>query len=246
MFKPEVAVFDGHAVLGRGLDERVEINHPVELLDIMDRTGIEQALVYHRNAVTRDTVTGNEQMMALVEGHARLTPQHIVNMALDDQNKFSRDNTITSVRVFPKSHHYPFTLPVVEKWLAWLQESGIALWISADEIEVHDLYQTAKAYPEVNLVLSGMDYTHFASIWSLIPRMPNLYIELSRLETMNGVQMMVERAGAPRLIFGSYFPDFDPAAYLSYLHQCQLPDDELKSICHGNLARLLALVQRSS
>jgi uncharacterized protein len=245
MFKPEVTVFDGHAVLGRSLDESMDIKTPVELLEIMDRTGIERALVYHRNAVMYNTLVGNDEMMALVDGHARLTPQHIFNMSIDPLDKISQNDTITSVRVFPKSHHYPITLPVVGKWLVWLQKAGIALWISAEEIEVRDLYQMAKSYPDINLVLSNMDYNHFASIWSLLPRIPNLHMELSRQETLNGVQMMVERAGARRLIFGSYFPDFDPAAYLSYLHQCRLPDDELQSICHGNLTRLLTLAQRS-
>lgn len=239
MLNPDVAVFDGHAVLGKRPDDQFDLNHPKDLLESMDKIGIERALVYHRDAVAEDTIRGNDQMMSLVDGHPRLVPQHIVNMAADNLDHFTEDECVRAVRAFPKSHGYSFSTDVVEAWFRWLEATGIALWISADEVEIRDLFQCAKAFPTVDLVLSGMQNRHFAAVWAIIQRLPNLYIELSRLDNSSGVRMMIERTGASRLIFGSYYPDLDPAAYLAYLYQCRIPDDELQAICHGNLSRLL-------
>lgn len=239
MFKPSVPVIDGHAVLGRRHDARVSFDTPEDLIAVMDRNGIDRAVVYHRYAVEYDTVAGNAQLMDSIGDYPRLIPQWIANMASDEIGRFRQDVRIRSVRVCPKNHQYPFVPYVAGPWLEWLRDAGLALWVSADEIDSRDLYQTASAFPSVRFVLSAVHYGHFAFVWPLCAALSNLYIELSRLDIMDGARMFADRAGVHRLTFGSFYPELDPGPYLYYLHRCGFDREALKAICHDNLVGLL-------
>ena len=243
MFQPSVPVFDGHAALGRQHDARVSEDTPDGLLRVMARTGIERALVYHRYAVEYDTSLGNRQILEAVAGDEALVPQFISNMSSDSLEDFSqgvRANRIRSIRICPKRHMYPFTAWVAGDWLEWMVSERIGLWVSMDEVEVRDLYDTLKDFPSLRVVLSGVHYAHFAGIWPLVRVLPNTFVELSRLDIMDGVTLFVNRIGHERLIFGSHFPDLDPEPYLFYIHRCRLEDTALQAICHDNLMTLLS------
>ncbi|MBM3262786.1 MAG: amidohydrolase family protein [candidate division Zixibacteria bacterium] len=238
MFKPSVPVIDGHAVLGRRHDRRVAFDTPGDLIAVMDRNGIERALVYHRYAVEYDTQAGNAELESLVSGYPRLIAQRIVNMASDDRARFYQSGS-RSLRVFPKSHLYPFVPWVVGPWMDWIRETGKSLWVSVDEVDPRDLYETAHTFPTVPFVLSAVHYGHFAFVWPLIAALPNLYIELSRLDIMVGVRMFVKRIGPGRLLFGSFYPELDPGPYLFYLHRTGLDDDALRAICRDTVLTLV-------
>lgn len=242
MFQPTVPVFDGHAALGRRHDQRVTEDTPDGLLRTMANAGISQALVYHRYAVEYDTALGNRLLLECIEKRPALVPQFVVNMPSDPLPEFIRRTRavgVRSLRVCPKRHLYPFTRWVAGEWLDWMASDGIGLWLPLDEVDVRDVYDTVSAYPSLRVVLSGVHYSHFAALWPLVRALPNTFVELSRFDIMEGVNLLINRIGHERLIFGSHFPDLDPAPYLFYLHRCALDETMLRAICHDNLAGLL-------
>lgn len=244
MFQPSVPVFDGHAALGRRHDQRVAADTPDALLRTMADAGIGRALVYHRYAVEYDTDLGNRQLLECIEGRPALVPQFVVNMPSDAVQSFvtrTRAAGVRSIRACPKTHLYPLTRWAVGEWLDWMASDGIGLWLPLDEVDVRDVYDTVSAYPSLHVVLSGVHYSHFASLWPLVRALPNTFVEVSRFDIMDGVTMLIERIGHERVIFGSHFPDLDPEPYLFYLHRCGLDEPALRAICHDNLAGLLGV-----
>ena len=83
MFKPEVPVFDGNAVLGRRHNGRSRAAEREELLAAMDRSGIGKALVHTPYAVTYDTKVGNSHVLELIGDEKRLVAQFVVNFTGD-------------------------------------------------------------------------------------------------------------------------------------------------------------------
>lgn len=242
MFKPEVPVFDGNAVLGRRHDQRLRSEGREGMIAAMDRAGIDRALVYTPYAVTYDTQVGNRHIIELIGDEARLVAQFIVNFATDTVEPFAKTMEgigVRSLRAFPKTHLYPLTRWVMGEWGDYMAEAGIGLWVSANEVDPRDLHDVASAYRRLRVVLTDVHYTHHGVLQPLLKTLPNLHIDLSRYDVPNAVERLVARMGPDRLLYGSAFPDLDPIPYLFYLHRCGFDRNTLQAICYDNLARLL-------
>ncbi len=215
---------------------------PEGLLMVMERLGIDKALVYNPYGVTYDSVEGNREILKTVEGFSGLVPQFVANFPaelFEDFKEGVKDKGIKSLRAYPKTHTYPFVSWMVGDWMEWMEDEGIALWLPIDEVDMKDLYEMARAHPAINIVLVGVHYTHQIVVFGMMEHLPNLYVELSRYYVMEPVERFVSRFGSQRLIFGSGFPEMDGGAYLYYLNNCGLSDDVLRAICRDNLEVLL-------
>ncbi|MSS72166.1 MAG: hypothetical protein EXS64_11845 [Candidatus Latescibacteria bacterium] len=242
MFKPDVPVFDGNAVLGRRHDQRVHSDSREGMIAAMDRAGISRALVHTPYAVTYDTQVGNRHVLELIGGEARLTPQFVVNFTADTVETFGKGVMkagVRSLRVFPKTHLYPLTGWMMGDWGDWMAGAGVGLWVSAYEVDPKDLYEVASTWQRLRVILTDVHYVHHAVLEPLLRALPNLHVDLSRYDVPNAVEGIVARMGSDRLLYGSAFPDLDPAPYLFYLHHCGFDRETLQAICHDNLVRLL-------
>lgn len=251
-FKPSVPVFDANVALGRRHDRRVNVGSVEETLEAMDRTGVDRAVVYTPHAMGYDSVEGNSYLMELVDGQSRFVPQFVCNPSYDDLDTVAasvRDNGITSVRMMPAVHHYPFRDWVVKPWMDWLAAEGIPLWIPVkyDFIHVehvvdgHELHETLAAHPDVRAVLCEAQYHEMSWVMPLLRSLPNIYIELSRSVNTDVLVRMLDAVGEERIVFGSRFPDGSISPMLYGLHRYGLSDASLAAICAGNLERLLGM-----
>lgn len=245
MFAPRVPVFDANAALGRRHDERILHDRPQDLLRVMSEAGISRCLVYNPYCIRWGTREGNAFLLEGIRNHQRLVPQFVACLATDDPGLFReevRAAGVRSLRVFPRSHRYPLVSWVADPWLEWMAREGVALWVNLGlrpEVDVRDLYETARRHPDVPTVLAACHYSDYASVWPLLKALDHLYFDLSRFDLANGVERLIQHVGVNRLLFGSDFPEVDPEPYLFYLHHCGLTPDELRAICHDNLVRLL-------
>ena len=175
-FKPSVPVLDANVSLGRRHDRPVAVDTVEGVRSEMDRAGIGQALVYAPHAATYDSVEGNSMLMDAVRGRGDFVPQFVCNPAFDDLDTVAAHveaEGVTSVRMLPGVHNYPFRDWVVGPWLDWLSDAGLPLWLpvehevlgTAHEIEPRDVYETLSARPDVRAVLCEAKY-HDAS-WAL-------------------------------------------------------------------------------
>lgn len=243
-FRPSVPVFDGNACLGRRHDRRVEPATPEGLLAIMDRFGIERALVYHPHAANYSTAEGNRLLMELLQGKPRLVPQWVVNAVLDDPNTLGPQMIaagVRSVRLCPKTNLYLFTRWMVGHWLEWLQANNLALWLPAEDAESRDVYETLSHFPALPVVLVGATYGQLSTVLPLMRALPNLHLDLSRWDVYEGPRRVCDEFGIGRMLYGSHLPEFEPGSYLFHLHHCGFSEMELRAVCGGNLERLLGI-----
>lgn len=242
MFQPQVPVFDGHVSLGRRHNQRVSVSDREEVLAALISAGTTRALVYHPHGVHFESFDGNRRLLEVIGEEERFVPQFVVNLAVDDLEAVAAEVQaagVRSLRACPKTNLYPFTPWVAGPWLDWLACEGIGLWLPIDEVDLRDVHDTLKAFPQAKVVLVGAHYSHHASLWPLLRAVPNLYLDLSRYDVIHGVERLIAHIGYERLLYGSGYPELAVGPYLYYLHHADLSEEVLRAICYDNLAGLL-------
>lgn len=243
-FKPSVAVFDANMALGRRHDRPVRSHSAEDALAAMDMAGVQRALVYTQHAVEFDGPQGNDLLVEMTAGEPRFVPQFAVNPGFDKLEAFAeslRAHDVRSVRMAPNLHGYPFRDWTVGRWMGWLAETGIPLWLNAEHVDPSEMHDTLRANPEVNAVLSEVHYRHTSWAVPLLGAVPNLSVEYSRFVNLHGIEILLDTVGEERLMFGSRFPDSPIAPQLYQLHRYGLGESTLTAICSGNLERLLGM-----
>ena len=242
-FKSSVPTFDACVALGRRFDRYVREDTVEGTLDVMDKAGVEKALVYSPHSIDFDAEEGNALLMEQIQGQPRLVPQFAVNPSYDDMEAFGatlHELSVRSVRMAPEKHRYPFRDWVVGTWMEWLASEKLPLWLDAMQLDPVDLHDTAKSFPDTQIVMSEVHYSHVGWAAPMLKSLPNLSIEMSRFLIPDGVNTLIDAVGADRVMFGSRFPDSPMAPMLYSLHRSGLSEEQLRAICSGNLERLLA------
>ena len=254
-FKPAVPVFDANMALGRRNDRRVLFDSVEDTLREMDRAGVERGLVYSPVS-SSDPVGGNRRLLELLADEPRLVPQLVGSPVRDAVEPLAAElaaGRASSMRMLPALHGYPFRDWAVGPWLEWASSARVPIWLPVnygaprrhevrkyvEEFDPSALYDTMTAFPDVTIVLTEVQYAQAPWALPLLRALPNLYIELSRFVSTDGVAKLLGLVGETRILFGSRFPDSPLAAQLYHLHRYGLPDSTLAAICAGNLERLL-------
>ena len=243
-FKSSVPTFDACVALGRRFDRYVREDTAEGTLDVMDKAGVDKALVYSPHSIDFDAEEGNALLMEQIRGQSRLVPQFAVNPSYDDMESFGatlHELGVRSVRMAPEKHRFPFRDWVVGPWLEWLASEKLPLWLDSMQFDPVDLHDTVKNFPDTPIVLSEVHYSHVGWAIPILKSLPNLSIEISRFLLPDGVNILIDAVGHERVMFGSRFPDSPMAPMLYSLHRSGLSDEELRAICSGNLERLLAV-----
>lgn len=235
-------VFDANIALGRRHNKRVSADNVSDIIEAIDYAGVDQALVYSAHANDFGANAGNKILTEMTKNEPRLIPQYVCNPTDNDLESFAqtlKDNDITSVRMFPFSHGYPFVDWIVKSWLNVFSDEQIRLWLPANDLDPVQIYNTIKEFPDTPIVICEVHYKHIPWILPLIRTLKNIYIEISWFYTANGITTLIETIGADRIIFGSRFPHAPIPPQLYSLHHYSLDKHTLESICSGNLQNLL-------
>ena len=250
-FEPAVPVFDANVALGRRHDRVVSEDTAAGTLKEMDRLGVERALVYAPHAASFDTVAGNAVLLETIGGETRLVPQFVANPAYDDLQSFAdgvRDAGVRSIRMYPALHFYPFRDWMLGPWVEWLAAERMPVWLPVGyddnvfppwRFDPSEVYDTLKANPDINAVLTEVEYKQFSWAMGLLRSLPNLYMDLSRWFMIDGIARVLDAVGDQRILYGSRFPEGAMGPQLYNLHNHGLSEETLVRICSGNLERLL-------
>ena len=184
-FEPTVPVFDANVALGRRHDKPVPVDTAGGVLQVMDDSGVDRALVYAPHAATYDPRDGNAMLIEQIGGEPRLVPQFVCSPIFDRLNDFADEVEtagVRSVRMLPGLHSYPFRDWVIGPWLDWMADTRTPVWLhtqwqtwlsGGDSLDPRDVYETLKARPEVTGVLSEVKYDDISWALSLLRSLPN-------------------------------------------------------------------------
>jgi len=239
-------LFDATKYFGAGSSERPEYPTAAVLLAEMDRLGIGRALAWHVQARDLYPPLGNralvEEIAATPGAAGRLIPAFTIaptlqyeTGAMAELRRTMTAHGVRALRVFRE--RWPLTLlePVVRA----VGDLHPVVVINVREgLDVREIRAFCAALPEVPLVaLHGM-WPHQPALFDLLQHCPNVRIDTSWMHTAGTIEMVVQRFGAERLLFGTGGRAMNGAG-VAALAQAEVTDAVRAQIGDGNLAALL-------
>lgn len=257
-------IIDTNAYLGPYAFRQLRHNTPAELLRLMDRKGIDKAMVSSAIAITyRNTQPANEELAAATRPHRdRLIPFAVINPFYagwrDDLKACREELGFRGLRLYPKWHHYGLSdaccLELVNTAARWDLPISIPLrvedyrqrsWlVDVPDLAPAELVPLLKACPKGRfLLLNGLGYAG-----SLLGQKgpdvpPNFWIEISRASAVlaNEIGLLIAKLGAERVVFGTGMPFNYPDPALVKLEVLDASPEDKEKIRWKNAAAVLGL-----
>ncbi|WP_433511864.1 amidohydrolase family protein [Nonomuraea sp. CA-143628] len=244
-------LIDADAMLGRYPRRDVGTGSITEAMARMDRFGIAEAMVSHTLSWLHDPATGNRELLGLVAGEPRLHPCWVMLPDTCGETGTAAefvaaalDGGVRAVRAYPADHGYDLAGRDAAAMLAAIAEAGLPLLVDAPQLGWPALESVAARHPGLPVVVGGLGYRVLRQAAGVLARTDNVYIGLANLSSHCGLEWLVERYGAGRVVFGTGAPLRDPAEAVTRLMWAELDDDAVATIGSGTLLGLLPLAAR--
>jgi len=216
-----------------------------ELIEEMDFSNIDRALVYHTAMRYDHPVVGNELVLEETAGRPRLCPTWAALPSqtrelpdLETQLRQMRRQNIRALRLFPDDHRYFCDEITWGDQLAVYSQRRIPLFVRAS---LDKIAQLLRSFPELVIVTASQGSNPLDRYaWPLVEKYPNLVFETSGYVVDAGIEEFCKRYSASRLVFGSGYPENSSGAAMLALTHAEISGAERQAIAAGNLERLLA------
>lgn len=242
-------LFDCDIAYGRGaLGLPREIETADAAIAELDHCGIEEALVWHRDAYERDFNRGNQQLGEL-DAYVRLhktavfVPTCCAEMpTAEDFLKWMHVAGTRAVRAFPTRHCFCLDPVACGDLLDLFSAYSVPVIIPLNEVPGgwQGVYNLMREFPRLALILTetgcwGED-RYFRPLMRAYPR---FFITTNRLETAGQLKDIVDRDGPGHILFASGLPWNNAGGYVMMLLRAAIDDDARAAIAYGNIERLL-------
>lgn len=94
-------------------------------------------------------------------------------------------------------------------------------------------------FPDLPVILTNTAYRIDTTLYPLMDRHENFYVETSGYQGFRNIEQLVKTFGAKRVLFGTRYPFFYPAAARCRVETADLTAEEKERIAHKNLEELL-------
>jgi predicted TIM-barrel fold metal-dependent hydrolase len=107
-----------------------------------------------------------------------------------------------------------------------------------------DVFGVCDNHPDLPVVLMEVQGRNNRTMYALLERFENLYLQTGGLTVHEGIEDICRRFGAERLVFGSGFPEKTLGAARLHVERARISEPERRLVAAGNLERLLAAIDR--
>lgn len=256
-------IIDINACLGHYPFRQLRFNTAAGMIDLMDRNGIDRAMVSSLHAVFyRDAHRANEELLEETARYpSRFVPIGTVNPKYvgweRDLAELVERRKVKAITLVPEHHGYALGDEHGRTALARIAELGVPVmlmqrfedrrqrhhWDKAEDLQPAALLEAARAHPRLRFLLVnwlGLDGARMAAAGMK----GRCLIDIARLQVVyrKDVTRLIETLGVEAVAFGSHMP-FDyvgPSLIkLENIEQLRLADRE--AIAWRNAAKFLAL-----
>ncbi|NLB42645.1 MAG: amidohydrolase family protein [Clostridiales bacterium] len=199
-------LFNVNGSLGCGNSSKPDYYNAAELIEHMDRLGVDRSLVW------RIPVGSNEELLneiAATPGASdRLIPAYTTTV-LSGYN--SKDNSkiteavssglVKALRVKLADWHY--SLSMLEDMLREIEEyKPVLLFNCRESLDIRGLLDFAGKFPNVPMVFMETWHPFYTALLELMTKRSNVYADISWLHMHNAIEDLTKRFGAERILFG--------------------------------------------
>jgi predicted TIM-barrel fold metal-dependent hydrolase len=242
----QITFFDSNVCVGkRGLKHRLDLWRTEDVLKIMRQCGVAGGLVYSGLGKDYSPKYGNDRLVNELQKSERLFGCYVVlpNQPGDfyepeDMIKDLRKKKMVAARMFPRTHRYIPDERTMGAIYSVLERARIPLFVDASEISMQELASILERHENLNVILGGLSWSYERMLFPLMDNFSNLHVDFSALQSNRIIEVMYEKYGADRLIFGSGMPMKSLGAGRALIDYSEIPPEAKKKIAGGNLSRL--------
>lgn len=246
-------IIDCNVVVGRSIVPGAKVvENPNELLTAMDKSEIDQALIWHIAQYDTFPESGNKLACDFVANQDRLfcswtalppATGEIPFNGLFDKMKAAG---VFALRLFPVHHHFVLDETALYPLAHEASACKVPFILSLSrDVVWQDVYGLLKDCPNLTCILTDIGvWGQDRYFWPLLEKYPNVYIETGLLSLeAGGLACSVKQFGAERFVYGSGYPDrYFEAPLLDLLHS-DISQNDRELIASGNISRIMAEVQ---
>jgi len=252
--------FDARCKVGLNLKQGPGAFSPYsaeDLLGDMDRCGVHEALVLDCLSVEASPRDGNSRVLQQVRSHPRLHPVWVGLPAGTDETpepaemlRQMRQNKVAALWLLPNQYRFGLGDWCVDELLEPMNEAGVPVFISHDEIgpvhlatdptDFEAVVGLCRRWPNLPVIVSEYRIRRLQRmLYKAFDACPNLRLEVSAYWLHRGIEYITQRWGAERLIFGSNWPTHGIGLTLPTVACAQIGDDDKRKIAGDNLRQLI-------
>jgi len=216
-----------------------------DLLAAWDRVGVEGGLAHHAWAWEWSPERGNAILLEEIASHNRIRPCFVAlphgTREIAPVLEFARTvrQARGAVRIFPAKHAWS-----TQEWCAGalfdaLQTAQVPLLVDIREADWEAIAGIVAAHPRLPVIVLETFYRIDRMVYPLMERHRNLHLEANTYGAFMGIEGIVERFGAERLVFGTAMPEFEAGGPMALVSYAEIRDEDKAKIAGGNLLRLL-------
>ena len=244
----ELSFFDANLVVGRPRNQPLfePVATPEALRDAAVGIGLQGALIWHWAQMEAHPESAN----VLLEPYRAAWPAAAICWSVlppltGEQPRLVErlaENDVGAVRLFPEAHRYVMDAIVWGDLMDVLIRKRIPVLLSLEHgTSWENVYRFMAAFPDLTCVLCDIGtWSMDRYTYPLLATYPNLHLETGMLSLEDGgVEAVVRRFGAQRLVFGSGFPKRYAEAAMLQLQQADISEADKIAIASENLRTLL-------
>lgn len=249
----KITFFDANCAIGGGLSAvNSGIRDSEGLLRVMDKKGIDRALVFHSLAKENLMKKGNAKIAEEAARNPRLLPCWVAMPHYSgecespaDMLKGMKKLGIKAVRIFPVYHKVNLHIWLWEELFSVLSRHRIPVFVDfsntgwSQEIDWDGIHKICLAFPELPLILLRQGQVADRYLYFLLDKHRKLYLETSYYQVNDGIGSLVRRFGPERLVFGTGMPLYQPDCPINALCQSGICEEDIRKIACLNLENLL-------
>jgi hypothetical protein len=239
-----------------GVENVVLANRPLGSEDTLNRLlecGIQEALVAHNAAVEGDPVSGNE-MLGRVLAEQELGSHGVTLHAAwalvplstgelgppEDVRAMLERGGVRGALLYPEMHGFSAADWCCGELYEMLEAVRLPLFTRLNLDFGYDaLFTLLTNHPGLRVILRNADYRMPRNIYRLFDLFESLAVESGRYSPFGGIEDVVRRWGAERLVFGSGAPGYSPGAAVAMVTLADIDDAAKRRISGGNLRAMM-------
>jgi predicted TIM-barrel fold metal-dependent hydrolase len=255
---------DVNVTLGRWPLRRVRYDDTASLAAMLRARGVEQAWAgTFEGLLHKDIVTVNARLAEECRrhGHGRLLPFGTINPKSpdweEDLRRCAEEHHMPGIRLHPNYHGYKLDDPAFARLLRLAAERRLIVQLAllmedermmhpllrVEPVETAPLASVVAQTPGLRLVLLNASGKLRGQPLRKLLDAGEVFVELSMLEGVGGLENLLEQVPANRVLFGSYAPLFYFESAELKLKESRLTAGQLGAISRVNAQDLLAKIR---
>ena len=224
-----------------------------DLLRIMDSHHIRRSAICSTRGIFVDWIEGNEETLGL----AATYPDRLIPFGTFSPGEFKSDleslkgqfeRGLRGLRLFPQHQLYRLSEePDVRRAVEISAQAGAPVLIPVrllmdwrlPMLSVMDIGALAGSFPQVPIILGGVNYGELRDALSVLSKHPNVYLETSCFQLLKGVDCLVDAFGPDRILFGANLPLQSASCQLEKVLVAEISESDRRKILEGNAEELL-------